>query len=909
MSAPAWSVSPHARRVAAGTATLALVVTGLTAATSAAAAAPEVRSPASPTGRTVEVVGTYGDWDLYVEGEPYVVQGLTWGPKTSGAGSISDAQLEAYLDDLDDLGVNTIRTWGTDAGSARLFDAAATHDIRVIAGFWIQPGGGPGSGGCPNFVSPGASDLTYLNAVRADVATYTTQYKDDPGVLMWDVGNESLLGLGNCYSDPTQLEAQRHAYAAFVDELAEDIHAIDPNHPVTSTDAWVGAWPYLKADAPSLDLYGINTYKSIDGVQAAWEAGGYTVPYVVTETGPSGEWEVPDDANGVPTEPSDIAKAQAYRDAWTSIRSNSGVALGATMFHFGTESDFGGVWLNLLTGGEKRLSYYAVAQAYGGAAASANSSPRITAMSVPTSVAAGSAFTVTAAATDPDGDPITYQVMRAGTYATGDNALVSASGVSSSTSLSVTAPTDLGVWKYYVLARDGHGNVGIETRSVKVVDTSAGVNVARGANATASSQQDADGPAKAVDGNTSTKWGSYLTPGTWAGQDAEWFQVDLGEAYLIDRVRIVWEAAYGKDYDVLVSSDGVSWSQVAAERGRSAGTHVIDIDEQPARYVKWSGVHRGTAYGYSFYEFQVYSATGLPYDPASATATVAAVWPAKVTVGSTTALPVTVTSSGSAAPTGTVRVLAAGVELGTATLAAGSGDGVATATLQVPGTLAVGTHGLVVRYDGDAHTLAAEQTVQARVRKAPATVLATVSTVRRGLGGRVKVKVTSTAGTPTGKVVLRGTGPSHIVRVATLVDGAATITLPRSLAAGTQRFRVVYSSDARTAGAKQDLQVLVRKALSTTTARLAATPISPAVSPSVTVVVRPKFGTPKGRVTVRLTAADGRTVVRGVDLVGDRVTLTLPRQPAGTYTVRATFTSSSPDIASSASSPLTLRVR
>lgn len=73
-----------------------------------------------------------------------------------------------------------------------------------------------------------------------------------PATLMWNVGNESVLGLHNCYSG-AELEAQRNAYTTFVNDVAKRIHSVDPDHPVTSTDAWTGAWPYYKRDAPDLE--------------------------------------------------------------------------------------------------------------------------------------------------------------------------------------------------------------------------------------------------------------------------------------------------------------------------------------------------------------------------------------------------------------------------------------------------------------------------------------------------------------------------------------------------------------------------------------------------------------------------------------------------------------------------------
>ncbi|CAM5673548.1 hypothetical protein SVIOM342S_01381 [Streptomyces violaceorubidus] len=62
------------------------------------------------------------------------------------------------------MGVNTIRTWGTDASSRPLLDSAAAHGVKVIAGFWLQPGGGPGSGGCVNYLT----DTAYKDQMLAE---------------------------------------------------------------------------------------------------------------------------------------------------------------------------------------------------------------------------------------------------------------------------------------------------------------------------------------------------------------------------------------------------------------------------------------------------------------------------------------------------------------------------------------------------------------------------------------------------------------------------------------------------------------------------------------------------------------------------------------------------------------------
>ncbi|GHH88985.1 hypothetical protein GCM10018793_70590 [Streptomyces sulfonofaciens] len=551
---------------------------------------------AQAAGSVVKVTGSQGAWQLTVNGAPYQVKGLTWGP------AVADAQ--KYLPDLASMGVNTIRTWGTDATSKPLLDAAAANGIKVIAGFWLQPGGGPGSGGCVNYVT----DTAYKTQMLAEFPKWVDTYKDNPGVLMWNVGNESTLGLQNCFSG-SELEQQRNAYTTFVNDVAKKIHQVDPNHPVTSTDAWTGAWPYYKRNAPDLDLYAVNAYNAVCNVRSDWQQGGYTKPYIVTETGPAGEWEVPDDANGVPDEPTDVQKADGYTRAWNCVTGHTGVALGATMFHYGVEDDFGGVWFNLLPGGLKRLSYYAVKKAYRGSTSGDNTPPVISQMTVDHAtdgVPAGGQVRITTRATDPNGDAIGYQVLFSSNYIDQNKALVpAATTVGADGVLTAKAPDKVGVYKVYVRATDGRGNAGIEARSLRVVPPPVnGTNVAQGRAATASSYQtDPTGgcpcPAgNAVDGKFDTRWAS-----DWS--DPQWLQVDLGSTTTFTHVQLAWEPAYAKAYRIETSADGQNWTTVKSVDNGDGNIDDIDVTGT-GRYVRVQGTQRGTGYGYSLYEFGVY---------------------------------------------------------------------------------------------------------------------------------------------------------------------------------------------------------------------------------------------------------------------------------------------------------------
>ncbi len=552
--------------------------------------------PAQAAGSVVKVTGSQGNWQLTVNGSPYLVKGVTWGP--------SPADAARLLPDVKSLGANTIRTWGTDAGSAQLFDAANANNIKVVAGFWLQPGGGPGSGGCTNYVT----DTTYKNNMLAEFTKWVQTYRDNPAVLMWNVGNESVLGLQNCYSG-TELENQRNAYTAFVNDVAKAIHRIDANHPVTSTDAWAGAWTYYKRNSPDLDLYAVNAYKEACGIKQAWQQGGYTKPYIITETGPAGEWEVANDANGVPLEPGDQAKADGYTNAWNCVTGHGGVALGATVFHYGTEYDFGGHWFNLTPAGERRKMYYAVKRAYGGNTAGDNLPPTVSVPSVPDpgAVPAGKEITIQAPATDAEGDQLAYEVLWGSKYVDGGGGLISVPSTHlGNGTLRATAPAKTGAWKLYVKAKDGRGNVGVEQRSVKVVPPPvSGTNVALNRPTTASTFQNDGyggcpcGPQLATDGNNTTRWAT-----TWS--DAQWLQVDLGSVRQLRHAQLVWETAYGKAYTVKVSDDGQNWRTAHATANGDGGIDDFDISAS-GRYVRLELTQRGTGYGYSLFHFGVYA--------------------------------------------------------------------------------------------------------------------------------------------------------------------------------------------------------------------------------------------------------------------------------------------------------------
>ena len=119
--------------------------------------------------------------------------------------------------------------------------------------------------------------------------------------------------------------------------------------------------------------------------------------------------------------------------------------------------------------------------------------------------------------------------------------------------------------------------------------------------ATASSSKGANTADMAFDGTTDTRWQADNEA------DDEWIQVDLGSVQAVNAVTINWEAAYAAKYEIQVSTDGKEWTTVAKENGM-VGEITSSFAATKARYVKMQGVSRGTQYGYSIYEIQVFGA-------------------------------------------------------------------------------------------------------------------------------------------------------------------------------------------------------------------------------------------------------------------------------------------------------------
>ena len=152
-----------------------------------------------------------------------------------------------------------------------------------------------------------------------------------------------------------------------------------------------------------------------------------------------------------------------------------------------------------------------------------------------------------------------------------------------------------------------------------------GTNIALYKAATASSLENAGYAAtNAFDGNLSTRWSSAFS-------DPQWIYVDLGSTSTISEVVLYWEAAYGKNYQIQVSPDATNWTTIYSTTLGAGGIEDLTGLSGTGRYVRMYGTSRGTPYGYSLWEFQVFPALPPKLAIALSGTNVVLSWPASTT--------------------------------------------------------------------------------------------------------------------------------------------------------------------------------------------------------------------------------------------------------------------------------------
>jgi hypothetical protein len=404
-------------------------------------------SPAAPARPMqpvkVEVVKSEKGFRLLRGGEPYVIR---------GAGMVHDdlARFAAH-------GGNSIRNWTTDDSVQdvmELLDRAHEQGVTVAL---CLPMVAERHGF--DYDDPAAVSRQ-LESFREDVV----RYRDHPALLMWIIGNE----LNHSYRNPRVWDA--------VDDVAEMIHEVDPNHPATTAvsgfDAQVVA--EIQARAPNLDFVSFQLYGMLFALPKLMREAGFTEPFMVTEWGSLGWWEMGKTSWGAPLELTSSEKAGVFRRAHDEVLASfDGQLIGSYVFKWGQKQERTPTWFGLfLESGEATESLDVMHYLWTGNWP-ANRSPRVRSLRIgfrsgadSVTLAAGKTYRAKFDVLDPEGDPLRFRweikPESDATQVGGDfeAPIASIEGwlsdpQAANTSITVPAP---GQYRLFAYAFDDHGN-------------------------------------------------------------------------------------------------------------------------------------------------------------------------------------------------------------------------------------------------------------------------------------------------------------------------------------------------------------------------------------------------------------------------------------------------------------------
>ena len=391
----------------------------------------------------VELEKTEQGWQLLRGGEPYFIKGVG-----------GDRSLEAAAA----AGANSVRTW--DAENVRgdddvdvLLDEAHALGMSVSVGIWL----GHERHGFDY------DDPEQVAAQFERARDIVERYKDHPAVLMWGLGNE-MEGFD---------DGDNPAIWKAVNDIAAMVKEIDPHHPTMSTTAFAHGKrvEFLHHKSPAIDIHGINAYGGAQVIPEYIRERGATKPFVFTEFGPVGPWEMPKTEWGAPYEQTSTEKAAFYRESYEKgMLAAPGMALGGYAFLWGNKMEATETWFGMfLADGAKTGAVDTMTEIWSGKPP-ADLAPNVGSLKLDGSaqVDPGTVVDVTTTIADPEGGDIRVRwelIPESGEYLTGGDyrpTIPPVEGAVLDGSLDgarVQMPEEPGPYRLFVFAYDEAGGV------------------------------------------------------------------------------------------------------------------------------------------------------------------------------------------------------------------------------------------------------------------------------------------------------------------------------------------------------------------------------------------------------------------------------------------------------------------
>ena len=382
-------------------------------------------------------------YSLLVNGERLFLRG-------AGLDSASQEALAAR-------GANAFRTWRpeSDQESGRqVLDRAQKNGLFVALGLDVAR----------ERHGFDYDDPRAVLAQKAAIKRQVLRYKDHAALLMWVVGNE------------LNLESRNPRVWNALNDIIEMIAELDPNHPAMTTLAGFDAELIgeIRSRAPALQLIGVQLYGDIAKLRQL-RAAGWSGPYVVTEWGPTGHWEVAKTTWGAPVEEHSGSKAERLIERYQQhILSDPTHCLGSFVFLWGHKQERTPTWYGMfLDTGEATPAVDAMQWLWSGVWP-ANRSPLLKGMTLGGRVAGddirhapGQQVEAVVEVTDPDGDPLDYhwQVLAESTAKSvgGDQEqrpaqIATKQQYVAAGHIRLQLPDRPGAYRLFLIVRDGQGN-------------------------------------------------------------------------------------------------------------------------------------------------------------------------------------------------------------------------------------------------------------------------------------------------------------------------------------------------------------------------------------------------------------------------------------------------------------------
>jgi len=382
-----------------------------------------------------------GNYSLIRGGQPYFIKGA--GIKTK------------YMDRLAKAGGNSVRTWSV-ADADLILDQAYRLGLTVTLGLWVRTERSGFNYDDPNAVAQQLDKITQA----------VLKYKDHPALLMWGIGNEVNMN----YSNVGVWDA--------IEEIAVMIDELDGQHPKMTVLAGMPKRDIklVREQCPHIDILGINAYAALPRVPKKIREYGWEGPYVVTEWGSNGYWEVPTTGWGAALEPSSSEKATVYRGRYENvILGDVARSFGSYVFYWGYSQEWTPTWFGLFTDGGFETPVVDAMQFLWSGAWPNNRAPTVGGLSLDGLLSgdqdiyldSSNTYQANASVTDPDGDKVQLKWFihreHAGATAGGDLEMLSeiaGQPIQNGEGLiSVKAPSESGAYRLYLYAYDSYNHV------------------------------------------------------------------------------------------------------------------------------------------------------------------------------------------------------------------------------------------------------------------------------------------------------------------------------------------------------------------------------------------------------------------------------------------------------------------